>query len=266
MQYSADDDLRLGILTANGGHVPTPSFRHISEIGSVLLAHAPRLQQRAPHDKPTSNMGVNLFLLDRRTARLSVGGVVQDVSTLRRYYKLTELDLDPARDEEIERSAEAVSDLPSPKVAMNPDISDIPTADGREVTAHLVLAWEPGRTQVADFYWDYLKQIGYAVRNDAGDWELMEYVDGTLFPMPLERAVDLGLTDADGHLLQQEPTVIAECLGVSEIFTGYARADCILSTGARQELMVAVTGDRLPPPGWFVGKRPGSLPPYGGVV
>ena len=37
-------------------------------------------------------MGVNILLLDRRPARLDVGGVVQSVGTLRSFWKMTELD------------------------------------------------------------------------------------------------------------------------------------------------------------------------------
>jgi hypothetical protein len=37
-------------------------------------------------------MGVNTFLLDRRTAKLLIGGKPQTVGTLRRFFKLTELD------------------------------------------------------------------------------------------------------------------------------------------------------------------------------
>ena len=109
-------------------------------------------------------MGVNIFLLDRRTAVLSIGGTRQTVGTLRRFFKLTELDAERAA----ERDA-AANVIPSPVAVLLMDITDLPmaTAPEQPVRAHLVLGWDEGRGSVTDFGWDYLPRLGYAVRDPA---------------------------------------------------------------------------------------------------
>ena len=111
-------------------------------------------------------MGVNTFLLDRRTAVLVIGGSRQTVGTLRSFFKLTELDLGEGRVAELEAAARIT---PSPTAAMIMGLTELPLADkpGKPVAAHLVLGWDEGRGSVTDFGWDYLPQLGYAVRNAA---------------------------------------------------------------------------------------------------
>jgi hypothetical protein len=58
-------------------------------------------------------MGVNIFILDRRPAKLAVAGVVQDVGSLRGFWKITELDEERAA--ELSAWEAAVSAIPSPK-------------------------------------------------------------------------------------------------------------------------------------------------------
>ena len=62
-------------------------------------------------------MGVNIFILDRRPARLAVAGVEQDVGSLRRFWKITELDEE--RSGELSASEAAASAIPSPKAAID---------------------------------------------------------------------------------------------------------------------------------------------------
>ena len=69
-------------------------------------------------------MGVNTFLLDRRTATVRIGERRHTVGTLRRFFELTELDEERAA----ERDA-AAGITPSPVAALIMDISKLPLAD-----------------------------------------------------------------------------------------------------------------------------------------
>src|ERR1700733_3195558 len=123
-------------------------------------------------------MGVNIFILDRRPVKLAVAGVVQDVGSLRRFWKITELDEERAG--ELSASEAAVSAMPSPKAALIADIVEIPLASKPEikVSAHEVIGWDEGRTRVTDMGWDYLPVLGYAVRDpESGIFVLHEERD-----------------------------------------------------------------------------------------
>jgi hypothetical protein len=205
-------------------------------------------------------MGVNTFLLDRRTAKLRVGGAVHSIGTLRRFFKLTELDEERAA----ERDA-AAGVTPSPAAAMVMDITDLPLAaePAKPAPVHLVLGWDEGRGSVTDFGWDYLPRLGYAVRNVATrEYVLFELRDELLYPIDPTRALDLGLLDADGHLIRRGQPVITGCENVRPFLDRYADADCTLSNGATETLMTAIEGGTLPPTEWFVGKRPMDVERY----
>ncbi len=202
-------------------------------------------------------MGVNIFILDRRPVRLSVAGVVQDVGSLRRFWKMTELDDERAA--EMTASGKAASALPSPKAAMLADVSELPSgsADGTPVKAHLVIGWDEGRTRVTDFVWDSLPVLGYAVHDpDAQVFVLHEERDQTLHPLGRGRAVDLGLTGTDGLLLPHGQPTITGCRLVQPAISGYAEAVCVLDDGREQTLLVGITDGVLPAPEWFVGRKP----------
>jgi hypothetical protein len=154
-------------------------------------------------------MGVNTFLLDRRTAILSIGGSRQTVGTLRRSFKLTELDA--------ERSAEreaAANITPSPVAVLLMDISELALAadPGKPITSHLVLGWDEGRGSVTDFGWDYLPRLGYAVRNPVtSEYTLYEECDGLLHGIDASRARELGILDGHGALIPHGQPHIIQC-------------------------------------------------------
>jgi hypothetical protein len=210
-------------------------------------------------------MGVNTFLLDRRTAVLMIGGSRQTVGTLRRFFKLTELDLEEGRAAVLDAADAAARITPSPAAAMNMDIAELPLADkpGKPVAAHLVLGWDEGRGSVTDFGWDYLPQLGYAVRNAATqEYVLFELQDELLYPIDAAGALDLGLLDAHGNLIRHGQPVITGCENVRPFLDRYADADCTLSSGATETLMTTIEGDRLPPAEWFIGKTPREVAKY----
>lgn len=200
-------------------------------------------------------MGVNTFLLDRRTATLLIGASKQTVGTLRRFFKLTELDE--------ERAAEldaAASIAPSPAAALVMDISELPLASepDRPVAAHLVLGWDDGRGSVTDFGWDYLPQLGYAVRDRAdGNYTLYEERSGLLHTIDDRRVRKLGLLDANCELIRRGQPRITACRSVtSYIIPGYAEADCTFDSGTGDKLLIVTLDNQLPPEDWFIGKRP----------
>jgi len=208
-------------------------------------------------------MGVNIFILDRRPAKLVVAGVVQDVGSLRRFWKITELDEE--RVGELGASEAAVSAIPSPKAALIADVVEIPLASKPEieVSAHEVIGWDEGRTRVTDMRWDYLPVLGYAVRDpETGVFVLHEKQDGVLRPLDRDRAIELGLTGPDGQIIRRGQPVITGCENVRSFLDRYADADCTLSTGNKVTLMTAVEGGELPPTEWFVGKKPMQVEQY----
>jgi hypothetical protein len=205
-------------------------------------------------------MGVNTFLLDRRTAKLLIGGNSQTVGTLRRFFKLTELD--EKRAAELDAAARIT---PSPAAAMLMDITELPLADepARPVAAHMVLGWDEGRGSVTDFGWDYLPRLGYALRNAATqEYVLFELRDDLLYPIDARQAFDLGLLDGHGRLIRRGQPVITGCENVRPFLNHYADADCTLSSGATETLMTAIEGGTLPPAEWFLGKRPMDVKRY----
>ncbi len=205
-------------------------------------------------------MGVNTFLLDRRTATLVIGGSRHAVGTLRRFFKLTELD-----EERGAELASATRITPSPVAALIVDISELPLASEPEkpIAAHLVLGWDEGRGSVTDFRWDYLPQLGYAVRDrDTGNYTLHEERSGLLHAINNRRARELDLLTAGGELIRHGQPRITMCRLVRPYIPGYAEADCTFDSGAGNKLLIATADDQLPPENWFVGKRPMDVERY----
>jgi len=206
-------------------------------------------------------MGVNIYLLDRRTVVLKVGNRRNTIGTLRRFNKATELDVDRAA--EIE---EAKWRTPSPIAAMLADVTDTQNAAGLAVSAHLVLGWDADRSTVTDWTWEHLPQLGYAVRDpNSRDYVLHQMIDGKLHPVDAARARELGLTDDTGAMVRHGQPKIIECQKVRHFVPRYAEAECRLDNGATQKLLTVTDRDELPPVDWFVGKRPMDVQTYAGT-
>lgn len=205
-------------------------------------------------------MGVNILLLDRRMVTVRIGTSRQTVGTLRRFFKFTELDEERAA--EVEAAGRIT---PSPVAAMVMDVSDLTLASdpAKPVAAHLVLGWEEGRGRTTDFGWDFLPELGYAVRDPkTQDYTLYERRDDQLHPIDAARAADLGLLDPAGCLVRRGQPVITACENVRPVLDQYADADCTLSTGRRETLMTRIKGGELPPADWFIGKTPSQITHY----
>lgn len=208
-------------------------------------------------------MGVNIFHLQRRQARLSVGGIAQDVGSLRRFWKVTELDSERAAEL---AAAEAVARASkSPSAAMLADVSELPlgSEDGPMTKAHLVIGWDEGRTSVTDMRWEFLPTLGYGVKDPAGNgFVLHEDREGVLHPVSRERAAELGLTDPGGHLIRRGQPIITACHTVRPYITGYAEAECTLDTGRTEKLLIRLADRDCPNPSWFVGRTPKQVEKY----
>ena len=205
-------------------------------------------------------MGVNTFLLDRRTTTLIVGGSTHTIGTLRAYFKVTELD-----DERVAALDAAARIMPSPTAALIMNITELPLASRPQVlvAAHLVLGWDEGRGSVTDFGWDYLPQLGYAVRDPTGrGYILYEQRSGALYDLDSGRAQMLGLLDINDRLIRRGQPKITHCRSVKPYIPGYAEADCRLENGADDRLLIGTPDGGLPPNDWFVGKRPMDVQRY----
>ena len=208
-------------------------------------------------------MGVNIYILDRRPTVLSVAGVRQDVGSLRRFWKITELDEERAG--ELSASEAIMAGRPSPKAAMVADVMELPLgfSSGIEVQAHPVIGWDEGRTRVTDMGWDFLPILGYAIRDSENDvFVLHEVRDDALHPLDRGRAAQLGLTGADGRLVEHGQPVIMACENVRPFLDRYADAECTLSDGRKEKLMTVVEDTTLPPAEWFVGRKPMEVEKY----
>jgi hypothetical protein len=116
---------------------------------------------------------------------------------------------------------------------------------------------------VTDFGWDYLPRLGYAVRDAAaGIYVLHEEKSGRLHPINLERATELGLVDRTGRMIRHGQPRITACQSVRQYIAGYAESDCVLDNGRDERLLIAISGDALPPETWLVGKRPMDVKRY----
>jgi hypothetical protein len=210
-------------------------------------------------------MGVQTYLLNRRTVILLVGGLRQEIGTLRRFWKVTEID--HARAEQIEAAKVNIVGTVAPLAVMTADAVDFPLATSPDVMAqaHVVLGWDADRYSVTDFGWDYLPVLGYSVRNsNTGDFTLYEELDGILYPVAKSRAIELGITNKAGQLIRHGQPLIAECQAVKPFITSYVEAECVLNDGRTVKLLSSIEPGELPAPAWYVGKRPSDIRSYPG--
>lgn len=206
-------------------------------------------------------MGVQIYLLDRRKVTLLVDGLAQEIGTLRRSWKVTEIDNERAV--EIDAAKAGLRDHAAPIAVMTAEVTELPLAaePNKTVAAHLVLSWDAGRFSVTDFGWDYLPVLGYAVQNSAG-YVLHEERAGGLLPVSRACAIELGIHDQAGQFLRLGQLSIVECNSVRPYITGYAQADCVLSNGRVAEILTSVETAILPEPAWYIGKRPSDVARY----
>ena len=202
-------------------------------------------------------MGVQLYILDRRQTPLVIGGTRHLIGTLRRSWKLTEIDADRAA--EISAVEEGLKGNDSPDAAMVAEVVELPIlgAPGQPVAAHVVIGWEANRYSVIDMAWDFLPVLGFAVRSPGrDDFVLHEEREGGLVPMTGARAVELSVLDEAGRLMRHGPPPIAKCLAVKPLVASHVIATCELADGRSAELVTELTSGSLPPMDWYVGKLP----------
>lgn len=208
-------------------------------------------------------MGINIFVLQRQRFRLAIGGFEQDVGSLRRFWKVTELDSERSAELSAAEAVALAGKLPS--AAMLADVQEMPIGSevGPITKAHLVLGWDEGRTSVTDMAWDHLPTLGYGVTASAGSvFVLHEERGGVLHPISGERATELGLIDHGGRLIRLGQPIIAACHNVRPYITGYAEAECTFDTGKSERLLIRLTDSECPTPSWFVGRTPKQVEIY----
>ena len=202
-------------------------------------------------------MGIQLYILDRRQTPLVVAGTHHLVGTLRRSWKLTEVDTERAAEISTAEGQLKGTDLPA--AAMVAEIVELPLAGVPEhsVAAHVVIGWEVNRYSVTDMAWDFLPVLGFAVRAPGtDDFVLHEEREGGLVPMTEARAMELHILDEVGRLRRHGQPPIAKCLAVKPLIKSYAIANCELADGRSAELVTELTSGDLPPMDWYVGKLP----------
>ena len=205
-------------------------------------------------------MGVQVYLLEQQTVKLSVEGLTQEIGTLRRSWKVTEFDHE--RSMEIGAAIASVRDDVAPVAAMLADVTELTLArePHRSVAAHLVLGWDSDRSTVTDFGWDYLPVIGYAVMVNPSDaYVLHEETPEGLLPISRDRAVELGIYTSAGQFIRRGQPAIIGCSSVRSYITGYFEADCILSDGRTVNILTAKKSAGPPDTSWYVGKRPSDV-------
>jgi hypothetical protein len=208
-------------------------------------------------------MSVQLHLLEPKMVNLLIGNLSFKIGTLRRFWKVTEMTDERERD--VEQAKLSLNGTDAPLAAMVVDISDIPLCDtpGTDVSAHVVLGWDADRYLVADWDWDFLPVLGYAVRETSSNgYALHELQNGTLFRMTPMRAISVGIIDEGGRLRRCGQPTISSCQVVEPYLSNYVQAKCTLSDGRTAELLTRVGGQHLPESGWYIGKRPADITTY----
>lgn len=208
-------------------------------------------------------MGVQIYVLERRTVTLLIDGSAQEIGTLRRSWKVTEIVSERAA--EIDKAKTAYEGSAVPMAVMVADVAELPLATDptSQISAHLVLGWDADRSSVTDFGWEYLPVLGYAVRREGSTkFELHEEKGGSLYPLSGARALELGIVDRKGRFVRKGQPTITGCRSVRHYITSYAQADCILSNGQTADILTAVEDGTLPLPAWYVGKRPVDVANY----
>jgi hypothetical protein len=208
-------------------------------------------------------VGVQIYILDRRTASLTVGDHSIQIGIVRRFWKVTEMNGERLAELEAAKAISICSEGPvAVMVADVVEFSDA-TDPSAEMTAHIVLGWDTDRYSVTDSYWDYLPILGYAVRrSDAMDFELHEEIDGILRPMSKDRAREMGLVDRSGGMIRRGQPEISMCRSVRPFIPSYVQAECVLSDGRVAELLTRIQNEHLPPTTWYIGKKPDFVNEY----
>lgn len=207
-------------------------------------------------------MGVQIYLLDHRTAILNIGGYRHTIGILRRSWKVTEVD--DGRATEIEFAQRRLRSHDNPKAVLIADVTEMPLAGEAEyiVSSHLVLGWDTDRFEVTDFEWDYLPVLGYAVREpQADEYILYDVFENKLSKSTAEIAKENGLLTQTGEIARFGQPTITQCKSITPFMTNYVKADCILSDGRNAEILTAYSA--LPPQAdWYAGKRPDDVLHY----
>jgi hypothetical protein len=196
---------------------------------------------------------------------LFVDGIGVEIGTLRRFWKVTEIDDERAA--EIEAVRASLAGKPVPVAVMVADVTELLLASAPALPAsvHLVLGWDEDRASVTDFVWEYLPILGYALKTkDSNSYALQEVRDGLLYPMTESRAMSLGILDAGGRFVRRGQPSITECMAVKPYINLYAEADCLLSDGRTVEILTSIGAGNLPTPSWYEGKRPADVAVYHG--
>jgi hypothetical protein len=208
-------------------------------------------------------MGVQVYLLEPRMVTLLIDGLAQEIGTLRRSWKVTEIDSERAT--EIDAAKASLQGQAAPVAAMLADVIDMPTAakSSHRVAAHLVLGWDADRSSVTDFGWDFLPVLGYAVRCDgSAGYLLHEEMEGGLSPITRARAIELGIHNTAAQFVRRGQPSIVKCLFVRRYISAYVQADCVLSDGRAAEILTTIATEGFPQPAWYVGKRPSDAAHY----
>lgn len=186
-------------------------------------------------------MGVNHFILDRRTLDLTVGGVAARVGILRNIGKVHSNTADI-----IDVARRTWQGRQTPGLVLVP-------GHGAQYpgSAGLVLGWERGLVSTVDFDWSGLPELGIALRGDDGGLELRSQAAPEV-PLTPAAAVAAGLLDADGRISRwRRPRITTaevvpgwlerhdnpSSLGVVERQHHTLRV--VLDNGATQDVMVA---------------------------
>ncbi|HQT63380.1 MAG: hypothetical protein B7Z75_00020 [Acidocella sp. 20-57-95] len=138
-------------------------------------------------------MGVDLYLLNKRKTSVFIDGKKLRVGTASRLCKLTEITA--WRAEIIAENEAALAGQKMPKFVMIDAEYEMLTAlSRRKQIANPILRWEENRTEVADYNWDDMQIVGYAVRDEETMvYSLYEERCEKLYPVSIARAVQLGM-------------------------------------------------------------------------
>jgi hypothetical protein len=210
-------------------------------------------------------MGVQLYLLDRRTVTLNVGGHRFEVGTLRRSWKVTELGR--ARADNLAEASQKLVGIKKPKAVLVADVAEMALASNMEqtVSAHVVLGWDADRLEVSDFRWDYLPVLGYAIRNQRQDeYILHEIINNTLIYLSEKKAIESGILGRTCVMNRRGQPTIEQCLSVKPFVSNYFQANCVLSDGQTTEILTFVGSGGPPKQQWYAGKRPVDVGTYPG--
>jgi hypothetical protein len=208
-------------------------------------------------------MGVQIYLLDRRIVTLLVAGRPTEIGTLRRFWKITEVDSE--RQAEIDKAKAVLQGKPAPLAVMVVDVTEVRLAatPSQKITAHLVLGWDADRYSVTDLNWEYMPILGYAVRsNETAQYVLHKEREGVLSPISSTCAIELGFLNQMGQFLRRGQPSIVQCRSVRPYISIYAQADCVLSNGEIAEILTSIEPREMPEAAWYIGKRPVDVTRY----